>query len=171
MGAIPDLEQAWARAQPAVAGLLLALLRDRHDADDCLQEVAMVVLRAPERFDPSRDFVAWCLGIARNKALEWHRRTGRTPGRSTDPAVLDALTAAAQDLAPALAASEAALRHCLDELPPRSRTLVEATYRDDLSTQAVGERLGMSGVHVRVSLHRIRALLRTCIERRLGQEA
>ena len=60
----------------------------------------------------------------------------------------------------------AALTHCLEELPERSRRALDATYRDGLGRAALASELGIGEHGVRTLLQRLRATLRTCIERR-----
>lgn len=60
----------------------------------------------------------------------------------------------------------AALDHCLQGLPPRSRQVLERTYRDGLGRSAVAAELGIGEHGVRTLLQRLRAALRECIERR-----
>ncbi|MBL8755535.1 MAG: sigma-70 family RNA polymerase sigma factor [Planctomycetes bacterium] len=59
-----------------------------------------------------------------------------------------------------------ALAACLGELPERSRRALDATYRDGLSRGELAEELGIGEHGVRTLLQRLRAALRTCIERR-----
>ena len=59
-----------------------------------------------------------------------------------------------------------ALDSCLAELPERSRRALEATYRDGLGRAELGAELGIGEHGVRTLLQRLRAALRTCIERR-----
>ena len=59
-----------------------------------------------------------------------------------------------------------ALGRCLDELPPRSRQALERTYGDGLGRAELGVELGIGEHGVRTLLQRLRATLRTCIERR-----
>lgn len=61
----------------------------------------------------------------------------------------------------------AALRQCLGELPERSRHVLERTYRDGAGRAELGVELGIGEHGVRSLLQRLRAALRTCIERRL----
>lgn len=63
----------------------------------------------------------------------------------------------------------AALQKCLDELPERSRHALERTYRDGAGRTELGEELGIGEHGVRSMLQRLRAALRTCIERRRSE--
>lgn len=43
-------------------------------SEDLLQETFISIFSRSETFDPTRKFVPWAFGIARNKFLEWKRR-------------------------------------------------------------------------------------------------
>ncbi|MFM9145237.1 MAG: sigma-70 family RNA polymerase sigma factor, partial [Phycisphaerales bacterium] len=69
----------WRRAQPAVSAFVHALVHDRAERDDVLQDVAVAVLESHHRYDPSRPFLAWALTIARNEVVDSLRRRRRRP--------------------------------------------------------------------------------------------
>lgn len=60
-----------------------------------------------------------------------------------------------------------ALDRCLGELPERSRSALDRTYRDGLGRTELGAELGIGEHGVRNLLARLRASLRDCIERRI----
>jgi len=60
-----------------------------------------------------------------------------------------------------------ALTECVKELPARSRELLQLKYEEDLSAEAVGDKLALSAAAVWMSLSRVRKLLRECAERKL----
>ena len=62
-----QLTVQWAQSQPLIAAFISSLVPDFHDADDILQNVAVVTVRKYEQFDPNRSFVAWAIGIAKNE--------------------------------------------------------------------------------------------------------
>jgi RNA polymerase sigma factor (sigma-70 family) len=49
------------------------------DADDCLQETLLSALRAYPRLTDDRNLRGWLVRIARNKALDHHRRRREQP--------------------------------------------------------------------------------------------
>jgi len=65
----------------------------------------------------------------------------------------------------------AALRACVSTLDGRAREVVQRFYGDDLDRSATAAAMGMKENGVKTLLQRVRALLRECIERRLGGEA
>jgi RNA polymerase sigma-70 factor, ECF subfamily len=56
------------------AALAMAVLRNRADAEDVVQEAAMKGLRAIETYDLDRPFAGWWLAIVRNCCRDWLRR-------------------------------------------------------------------------------------------------
>jgi DNA-directed RNA polymerase specialized sigma24 family protein len=62
-----------------------------------------------------------------------------------------------------------ALEVCLGQLVARARQLVDACYRDDMGRDAIAAELGMTAHGVKTALRRIRATLKSCIERRLAR--
>src|SRR5581483_10575972 len=61
-----------------VFGFLVKLLRDRHLAEDALQESFVRVHAAADRYDPARPLRPWLFEIVRNTALELLRRRRKT---------------------------------------------------------------------------------------------
>ena len=66
-----------------------AILRDRHEAEDAVQEIFARALKALPRYDQRQPVRNWLLVIARNHALDLHARGRRT--RVDDPHVITAL--------------------------------------------------------------------------------
>ena len=62
-----------------------------------------------------------------------------------------------------------ALRHCVGELPSRSRDLLEATYEDRIGRTEAARTFGMSENGIKSALRRLRSALHDCIERRRSQ--
>jgi RNA polymerase sigma-70 factor (ECF subfamily) len=71
-----QLTVQWAQSQPLIAAFISSLVPDFHDANDILQNVAVVTVRKYEQFDPNRSFVAWAIGIAKNEILKYQSKQG-----------------------------------------------------------------------------------------------
>ena len=69
----------WTKAQPVVAAYIGSLVRDVHDAEDILHEVALVLVRKRDQYDPSQPFARWAIGIAKRQVLKHLERTGSKP--------------------------------------------------------------------------------------------
>ncbi len=158
----------WTQAQPAIAGFLAALVPDRHQADDLVQEVAVVLLRKFGEYDPARPFPAWAMGVAKTAALSRRRDLARAACRFQD-ATIEQLAASWEELLPELDERVRALRDCVGRVSGRARQMLDLRYVEELSNDAIAERLGLAGGAVRVALHRLRGALQSCIEHRLAK--
>jgi RNA polymerase sigma-70 factor, ECF subfamily len=86
-----------ARFQDAYRTLWLiaaGVLGQRTDADDILQDAAMVGLQKLGDFDPATNFSAWMGGIVRNIARNHARKIRRRQTSPADPAAMDQSRAA-----------------------------------------------------------------------------
>ena len=154
----------WTLAQPVVSSFIGAMVRDFTDRDDVLQETAVAVLESADRYDQSRPFIAWALGIARNQIRMYLRRD--TQQRLVfDESIISQL----QDSFAAVSAHEVHrlrfLRECLQRLDPREQLLFQLRYAEDLKPAAIGEQLGVAANTVSKALQRLRDQLRTCVDR------
>lgn len=159
----------WTLAQPTVSAYVASLVRDFCDRDDVLQDTAVAVLESFERYDPSRPFVAWALGVARNQVGLYLRRRGRER-LAFDTETVEQLAAAFERVGPAETRRLDALRECLARLEGRARQLCELRYERDLKPQSIADAVGMTANSVAKALERVRAQLRTCIEQRAALE-
>lgn len=156
----------WTLAQPAVSAFVHAVVFDRAERDDVLQEVAVAVLESYGSYDPSRPFVAWALGIARHAVADALRRRARAPMRLGDPAA----QAVAEAIAQVHEGERERLAHlaeCLGELDGRAREVCDLRYRGDLEPARIAQLLGIQPNTAAKALQRVREQLRECIERRM----
>lgn len=164
------LARLWVSAQPSVSAYIWSCVNDFHAAEDLLQEVAEDVATSFEKYDPDRPFVGWALGIARFKVIDHYRRHDRDPHVFLgEPATLESLSTAFEDIFPETNERREALQHCMDKLPDKSRKALEMRYELDMKPATIAERTGTSSGVVRVMLTRIRSALSKCVETRLKQ--
>lgn len=136
---------------------------DAATADDIVQDAFVVALRRPN-FDatsPAGTFV-FLRETARHLWLKSRRR--RVSVREVEEAD-QVWQSQCDDLGEDYTA---ALRTCVDALPPRSRALLETTYTQSAGRAAAGREFGLSKDGVKSALRRLRAHLHDCIARRLG---
>jgi RNA polymerase sigma-70 factor (ECF subfamily) len=164
-----SLAMLWVKAQPKVAGYISSLVFDFHHADDILQNVAAIVVRKRDEFDPSRPFDHWALSIAKLEILK-HRRTRARDRHRFDPTLIDEITAAYQDEAPLLDERRRALADCVRHIAGRPREALALRYAQGLKPHEIARRLKISANAVSVMIHRTRQSLHECIERFLRRE-
>lgn len=109
--------ELYAAAHARLWGLAAALVGDRSEAEDLVQEAALVGLRKLDEFIPESNFVAWMAKIVRMHALNWRRKHAGRRTSAADPVDIDQSQAAprAPAGAPAIADAAAGQVHAIQE--------------------------------------------------------
>jgi RNA polymerase sigma-70 factor, ECF subfamily len=158
--------------QGTVRAFIRSIVWNRATCEDLFQEVALVLWRELDRYDPARPFGAWARGVAAKTVLKSMRQATRVPTALSAEA-MQALEAAFDQLAfeetqrPA-SRQEDALRHCIERLPAKSQTLVRLRYQESLKVDEIATRVAGSTEAIQKALSRLREKLQKCVERRLG---
>ena len=139
-----------------IRGFIRALVRDRHLADDVLQETFLTVSRKAADFQPGTNFPRWACAVARLKVMEAQRREKGNLLFLSEEAI-EAL-AASEDL-PEHDARTELLDGCIDDLPPAMKRSVELRYVGGHKPAEIARIIGWSAEAVYVALSRARALL------------
>ncbi len=159
----------WTRAQPSVGRFVRSFLRDRVEADDVLQEVALVVVDKFEDWDSERPFVGWALGIARRVVLAHLRGKYRDRNVEFSDAI-DQVALSFEKLEPQAELMKDSLADCLGQVHGQSRRVLSLRYTEGLELKQIADQLGMTASNVGVMLHRVRAALRKCVDQKLRAE-
>ena len=113
----------------------LTLLRNRHLAEEVVQEAMIAVWMNAFRFEGRSKVSTWLFGIARNKALDLIRREKRGD-RQPD------VSLSTPDPAPALR-REKLVGRAMSELPEGQREVVFLTFYEGLSYAEISHVLGI----------------------------
>src|SRR5437667_9235443 len=113
----------WTEAQPIVAGYINAVVADFQEAEDLLQNVAVILLRKFPEYDGQRPFVAWAIGVAKREVLMARRRHARNR-LCYQADLLDRISETYEELAPELEDRSRALRDCLRTIQGRAGELL-----------------------------------------------
>ncbi len=132
--------------------------------DELAHDTFVFAYRHLDEFDPVTSFRAWLRAIAWNLLRAEVQRFARERVQVERFVAwqLEEWTAAT----PEPSAEAEHLLDCVGELPEPLRQLVALKYQEDRSGEEIAARLGRSAVWVRVSLFRVRQLLRECVERK-----
>jgi RNA polymerase sigma-70 factor (ECF subfamily) len=158
----PDAEAAFCRRMgPRVHLFGLRHTRDRHLADDLMQQVLMTTLQALRsgRLREPERLASFVLGMCRTMMIDLRRGTQRKQRVHERlsrhlPAWVDA---------PRPDLDREQLTRCLQALPERERTVVVMSFYDDQTGQDIAGALGLSQANVRVIRHRAIHQLRRCM--------
>jgi len=164
-----EFTHRWLEAEPSISAYVFASIKGFHDAEDVVQRIAQELARRFDEYDSGRPFVGWALWIAKSRVIDFYRAQGRTRVVFSDELLSQLADTFAQQ-ADGRSGRREALEACLDELPPRSRRLLELRYVDELSAAEAAREICSTEGSVRVLLSRVRTVLASCIERRLGME-
>lgn len=157
-----DFTRQWTAALPTVSAFVGSMVFEISDRDDVLQDCAMAAITSFERFDSSRSFTAWAIGIARNQVRLYLRRRSGDP-LLFDEGALDQLVTAFSRPRKDREQQLDKLETCVASLKHRAREICELRYARNLKPAAIGERLGLSANTVSKALQRIREELRDCL--------
>lgn len=147
------------------------LTRNRDDAEELVQEAALLAFRGFKRFEPGSNFKAWFLTILRNRFISEYRQRKRSvetveledaPDRylytkSQELGFLNQTDDPARQLVARLDAER--VRDELDALPEEFREVAMLYFTQDLSYQEIAGVLEVPIGTVRSRLHRARRIL------------
>jgi RNA polymerase sigma-70 factor (ECF subfamily) len=162
-----DFQRLFERHQAEIRAFIGSLVRDPHVREDLFQEVALVLWKEWQRYDPRRSFGAWARGVTANKILQRREREGRRPVPFSPEAIQAVLDAYDRTEAPGDPRA-GALERCLEGLPPKSRQLLALRYEQNLKLGEIAQRVGASLDAVHKALSRLRDRLQECVEQRLA---
>lgn len=170
----PSFVSLFVKNQRRIYGYILTLVPDCNEADDLFQQTSMVLWAKAGEFRPraeseSEDFVRWGCGIAHNLIRNWRVKRRRDRHCFSDE-MMARIAAARIEKSPWLDAALASLGACMDELKPKERDLLDLCYVGRRSIRQLSAELGRTEGAVYQHLHRIRAKLLDCIERKTGED-
>jgi len=166
---IRQMTADWTRAEPSIARFVRSFVRDSGEAEDVLQEVALVIVDRYGSYDSTQPFVGWALGISRRVVWSHLRNKYRGRDRILSDAI-DHVSSAFEQLDPHVQDMKDALAHCVGKVSGQGREALLLRYEEGLEVKEVGRRLGKSASAIGVLLFRVRSALRECIDRRLSAE-
>ncbi|ARN56528.1 RNA polymerase sigma-D factor [Sedimentisphaera salicampi] len=164
-----ELTVLWTRAQSVVAGFISTLVPDFQDADDILQNVAVILVSKFDEYDRNRSFTSWAVGIARNEVLRYYERgKGREKCLSQD--AIEQLEKVYCQENENLTSLKTELNRCISKLRGKWKLVVELHYYSGLAPGRIAQKLGMTTNNIYVLMHRIRLALKDCVMKASGMK-
>jgi RNA polymerase sigma-70 factor (ECF subfamily) len=151
-------------------------LRDRHAAEDVVQETLLAALAGEAAFAGRSNLRTWLTGILKHKIVDAIRRASRETAVAPDEGALEELfderghwidpPAAWDDPDASLAQKQffAALEECLERLPAKTARVFMMREHLGYDTADICKELGLTPTHCWVVLHRARVALRECLQ-------
>jgi RNA polymerase sigma-70 factor (ECF subfamily) len=146
---------------PKLRGYARQLVRDRHDADDLVQDVVVRALGAKERFEPGTNMRAWLFTILRNRFFNKY-----VPGKR-DLVSIETAPPAALRIEPVQewAIANLELRRAFALLPQSHRDVLLLSAGAELSYEEIGQIIGCAVGTVKSRVFRARRELAALMER------
>ncbi len=165
-----EFESLFASVVHSAYGVAVRFTHNRADAEDLVQEAALLALRGFDSFEPGTNFKAWFLRILTNCYFSTRRRERRRPTVDLDDtpdlylqarAGQAGLIGEGADPAAALFDRLGAERvvEALNRLPEDYRVASILYFMEDLSYEEIARALGCPVGTVRSRLHRGRKML------------
>ena len=160
------LDAFYTRYNRLAFSLVLRIVSNREDAEDVLMDVFWQVWQQASRYDVSRGKpVAWLLTIARTRAIDRLRSTGRHEVATSDPDKHnDPIAAPAQPDPFVQTDTRKAVHEALQSLQEQQRIPVEMAYFQGMShteiAAALGQPLGTVKDRIRTGIMHLRKRLR-----------
>lgn len=171
----PPFEDLLRAILPGAYGVACNLTGDRAEAEDLLQDAALLAFRAFGSFAPGTSFKAWFYKILTNRHFERHRRATRRPAtvgleEATDLYLYHrtaeaGLHAGCDDPAGLLMSklTTEQVIGAIASLPEEYRAVATLYFVEDLSYPEMAAVLGCPAGTVRSRLHRARRLLQRAL--------
>ncbi len=151
--------------QRRIYGYILTVVPDCNEADDLFQQTSLILWEKSKEFRPDGDFVRWACGIAFNVIRNYRTKKRRDRHCFSDEMVARLAEVRAQK-SDWLDGAISVLGMCIEELDTFDRRLLTLCYDGMQSIRKVSEDLGRTENSVYQRLHRIRAKLFECIQRK-----
>ena len=158
----------YTRHQHRILAYIYTLVPNRADAEDLLQDTAVLLWEKFEQFELETDFAAWACRVAFLKVSNHRKRFARSKLLFNDE-LLETVAERTIALAPELDGRRAALQECLKRLEDRDRRMITARYEPDGNAERAAAASGRKLQAAYKSLYRIRKALFDCVTLRLAE--
>jgi len=150
--------------EPRIHAYIRSLVFNHADAQDILQEVAVVLWRKFGEFQQGTHFDRWAYRVAHLQVL-YHRQKKQRDRLEFTEEVLSAVADTMQLENARWRELEEAMLLCLEKLPAPDRELVQQRFAPGNNNREIARATGRSETAISRGLSRIYATLLRCVER------
>lgn len=149
---------------------VVALVPNLADAQEIVQQTAVVLLEKFDQYDRSRPFAPWACRFGLNVTRQWMARRQRWKAL-LENGLAEELALRRGQLQTEFDARLNHLNQCIGKLPEGQRELIEGYYFQQSSVESLAGQTKRTVEAIYKSLQRIRHQLRDCIENAQREEA
>lgn len=152
------------RSEREIFRYVAALVPNVADAEDIVQQTALVLWEKFATYDPGLPFTPWACRFALNKTRQWLERRQRWQAL-LEGGLAEELAHRRQELQPDLDLRLGYLDRCLHKLPSEQLSLVEGYYYHRENIETLAAKGGRTVAATYKLLQRVRQALQACIEK------
>jgi len=156
--------------QDRMRAFIYTLMPGSPHIDDVLQNTNVILWQKRAGFSADTNFTAWALRIARYQTMHQLDRDKRHGRLVCSDELLETIAEPTPEGRTHNHMMQA-LEVCLKKLTDQQRSLIQARYTPGQSLEKHAESIGRTPGSLRIALHRIRDLLKNCVEGRLASES
>jgi RNA polymerase sigma-70 factor (ECF subfamily) len=160
----------FAKNQHTVHAYIRALVFNRSDSEDIMQDVSITLWNKWNTFEPGTDFLKWACSVAFIEILRYRRKSAKDRLWFNEP-LLELLAADFRENADTHATQLEALSSCIEKLNCEDRRLIEIRYREGGSVRGLADEYGKPQSTVYKMLLRIRQALRRCVDSTIAAQS
>ena len=138
------------------------------EVQEALQETLTRIARKMKPFKDQAGLWNWIRCIARNALIDQVRKAQRANRRASFPSEANFIRDRSEHAS--LTELKTHLNHCLDQLPPTERSLIQGKYLDTKTHKTLAREHRLTPKAVESRLVRIRKKLKTLLLKRLDHE-
>jgi RNA polymerase sigma-70 factor (ECF subfamily) len=154
--------------QLALQMYVRALLPGDSAACDVAQQANAKMWEKRAEFEQETNFKAWAFSVARYEVLNYRKRQARDSRLVFSGELEQVIESELAETDHNLQERHEALRQCMEKLRPQDRQLLLHRYSNRGTLAEFAEKAGRSLAGLKVTLHRLRSALLTCMQRRLA---
>lgn len=154
--------------QSALRAYIISLMPGISGTKDVLQETNLTLWEKRRKYEPGSNFRAWAFAIARFKVKEHRRKLMRAGLPLLDEDLAEQLAEETDEDPAQIDERISALDKCLGRLPEDHRQLINQRYFSGGSLDDFSVVCGRSVNSLRVTLCRLRAALKKCIDHEMN---
>ena len=139
-------------------------------ASDVTQQANSTIWKKRDDFTPGTNFKAWIFSVARFEVLNYRKQQARDSRLVFSEELEEIFAEELPRHSNELDARHSALQTCLAALKSSERELILHRYFEDATLAEFARKVGRSVGGLKVTLHRVRNKLQSCIEGKLNTE-
>ncbi len=152
------------RHQGDIRAFIISLVPGSPDVADILQETNLVLWDKREQFEEGSNFIAWAFRIAQFEVMKLRTKMRKENQLQFSKELME-IMAETTPPGPVHEDYLNALENCIGKLDTKQQDLIRHRYSSGCSLRKYAELIGQQPGALRISLMRLRKILKRCIEK------